>query len=195
MNVYKYLAIFDCILTHMHKGIHRYTYKYILVCLSSNFSEYQPHLVHFNTSNTNKKPTNTQTHFSMIFDMVGYSNTDKSYWVIISNDFLLWTPNTWTLSFLCFPLPRQIYFSKLYFPVPHCVCSFSSNATLILITLFENTCHFHFPYWSSLSGMSLHLHLQKSGSFKWLLYTQIVILHKLSHYLYGLGKSHQIRHL
>ena len=63
--------------------------------------------------------------------------------------------------------------------------------TLILITLLENTYHFHFPYLSSLSGMSLHLHLQKSGSFK--VYTQILILHKLSHYLCGLGKSHQIQ--
>ena len=94
------------------------------------------------------------------------------------------------LSMLSFP-QTDLLFKALF--SSSSLHSFSSNATLFLITLLENTYHFHFPYWSSLSGMSLHLHLQKSGSFK--VYTQIVILHKLSHYSCGLGKSHQIRHL
>lgn len=49
------ILLFLIAYSNTHKCIHRYTYKYILVCLSSNFSAYQPYLVHFNISNTNKK--------------------------------------------------------------------------------------------------------------------------------------------
>ena len=83
MNIYKYLAIFDCIHTHTntYRGTHTNIFWLAEVQTSVNIS-----LVPLNINGINKQANKqkknhkySNTYHSMIFDMVGLFNTDKSY--------------------------------------------------------------------------------------------------------------------